>query len=117
VVVSDKSYEDEGYEKEEDALGELMEQVKELSTKIEKLEVESACFSFEGDAQDISVLQIDVLGIPTYDEEFLPDMVDDSANDFTTIKVSYSSHDVLAISYLEEEIVEEEDQDIAPFSQ
>jgi hypothetical protein len=59
-------------EDEEDALGELVGLVKSLSAKIEKLEADRACFSYE-DAEDIPVLETDVLGIPTYDEEVISD--------------------------------------------
>jgi hypothetical protein len=38
-----------------------------------KLKAELVCCSYKGDAEDISVLEIDVLGIPTYDEEVISD--------------------------------------------
>jgi hypothetical protein len=62
--VSDGSCEDEGFEDEGDALGELVEQVKALSAELEKLKAERACCSFEGDAERFPVLGADVLGPP-----------------------------------------------------
>jgi hypothetical protein len=59
-------------EDEEDALGELVGLVKSLSAKIEKLKADRACCSYE-DAEDIPVLETDVLGSPTYDKEVISD--------------------------------------------
>jgi hypothetical protein len=59
--------EDEGHPPEE-----LMELVKSLSARMEKLEADRACCSYE-EAEDIPVLETDVLGSPTYDEEVISD--------------------------------------------
>jgi hypothetical protein len=42
-----------------------------FSAKIEKLEADRACCSYEGDAEDILVLEMDVFGSPSYDEEVI----------------------------------------------
>jgi hypothetical protein len=49
--------EDEGFEDEGDALGELVEQVKALSAELEKLKAERACCSFEESAEDFQSLK------------------------------------------------------------
>jgi hypothetical protein len=85
----DESYEsceEEGCEEEEYALGELMELVKYLSAKIERLESEQS-------AEDSLVLEIDVLGSP---------MDGDSVEDFITIEALHSSLDVPVVLYLNE---------------
>jgi hypothetical protein len=61
-------------EDEEDALGELVGLVKSLSAKIEKLKADRACCSYE-DAEDIPVLETDVLGSPTYDKEVISNTI------------------------------------------
>jgi hypothetical protein len=60
-LCSNESCEDEDHEEEEDALGELMELVKSLSAKLERLESEES-------AEDFPVLEADVLGSPTDDD-------------------------------------------------
>jgi hypothetical protein len=51
MVHSCESCEDEGYTQEE-----LMELIKSLSARIEELEVDFACCSYEENAEDILVL-------------------------------------------------------------
>jgi hypothetical protein len=53
-------------------LGELVGLVKSLYEKIEKLKADRACFSYE-DSEDILLLETNVLGSPTYDEEVISD--------------------------------------------
>jgi hypothetical protein len=69
IVFSCKSCENEGYTSEE-----LMELVKSLSARMEELEEDFAHRSYEEDAEDISVLETDVLGNPDYDEEVMLDI-------------------------------------------
>ena len=49
-ICENENYEDEGCEEEVYTLDELVKLVQELSTKIEKLEADHACYSYEGDA-------------------------------------------------------------------
>jgi hypothetical protein len=58
--------EDEGYTSEE-----FINPVKSLSARIEELEADFACHSYEENAEDIPVLEEDVLGSPTCDEEVM----------------------------------------------
>ena len=66
IVRSCESYEDEGYTSKE-----LINLVKSLSIGMEKLEADHACCSYEGDAEDISVLETNVFGSCAYDEEVI----------------------------------------------
>jgi hypothetical protein len=61
MVVSNEGCEDEDHEEEEDALGEVMELVKSLSAKLERLESEES-------TEDFPVLEADVLGSSTEDD-------------------------------------------------
>jgi hypothetical protein len=80
---------------EEDALGELMELVKSLSAKIERLESEQS-------AEDSPVLETDVLDSPTNG---------DSIEYFITVEALRSSPNVLSHSYLNEEIMVYSDEE------
>jgi hypothetical protein len=66
IVCSCERCENEGYTSEE-----LMELVKYFSARIEGLEADFACCSYEANAKDIPVLETDVLGSPAYDEEVM----------------------------------------------
>jgi hypothetical protein len=68
ITDSYESCEDEGYTSEE-----LINPVKSLSARIEELEADFACRSYEENAEDIPVLEADVLGSPAYDEEVMSD--------------------------------------------
>jgi hypothetical protein len=61
MVVSNEIYEDEGCEEEEYVLGKVMELVKSLTTKLQRLESEER-------AEDFLVLEVDVLDISTEDD-------------------------------------------------
>jgi hypothetical protein len=61
MVVSNEFYEDEDHEEYEDALGEVMELVKSLSAKLERLESEES-------TEDFPFLEVDVLGSSTKDD-------------------------------------------------
>jgi hypothetical protein len=52
-------------------LEELINLVKSLSARIEELEADFACHSYEENAEDIPVLEVDVIGSPSYDEEVM----------------------------------------------
>jgi hypothetical protein len=95
-----ESCEEEGCEEEEDALAELVEQVKALSAELEKLKAERACCSFEGSTEDFPVLEADVLGIPTDDS---------SVEYFIVVEALVSAPDEPVVSYLKEEAIVEED--------
>jgi hypothetical protein len=69
IVHSCERCENEGYTSEE-----LMELVKYFSARIEGLEVDFACCSYEENAEDILVLETYVLGSPAYDEEVMLDI-------------------------------------------
>ena len=66
VVRSCERCENEGY-----TLEELMELVKKTSARIEELEADFACLSYEGNVEDIPVLETDFFGIPSYDGEVI----------------------------------------------
>jgi hypothetical protein len=66
IVHSCESCEDEGHPSEE-----LMELIQSLSARMEKLEADRACCSYEGDVEDILVLETNVFGNPAYDEEVI----------------------------------------------
>jgi len=55
--------------------------VKYFSARIEGLEANFSCCSYEENAEDILVLEIDVLGSPTYDEEVMSN-TDQEQTDF-----------------------------------
>jgi hypothetical protein len=71
--------------REEDALSELMELEKSLSTKIEGLKEDHDCCLFEEDAEDFPVLEADVLDNPTDD---------DSIEYFMTVEALHSTPDM-----------------------
>jgi hypothetical protein len=96
MVVPNKSYEDEDHEEEGDSLSELVGLVKSLSAEIEELKADHYCFFFEENAKDVSVLGVDVLGIPSHDGE---------VKDRIAMEVAYSSPDAPVVSYLNEEMV------------
>jgi hypothetical protein len=78
MIVSNESCEDEIYEdgireNEGYTSKELMEMVKCLSTRMEGLEEDFSHRSYEEDAEDIPVLETNVLGSPAYDEEVMSD--------------------------------------------
>ena len=75
MVGSNESCEDEGYTSEE-----LINPVKSLSARMEELEVDFACCSNEENAEDISFLEVDVLGSPAYDEEVMSDTDQEQTN-------------------------------------
>jgi hypothetical protein len=54
--------------------------VQAISAKIEKLEADRACCSYEGDVEDILVLEMDVLGSPAYDEEVISNIDQEKTN-------------------------------------
>ena len=95
MVGSNERCKDEDHEEEEDALGELMELVKSLSAKIERLESEQS-------AKDSPVLETDVLDSP---------MDGDSIEDFVTVEALHSAPDVPTVSNLNEEIMVYSDED------
>jgi hypothetical protein len=64
----DESYEDGSHENKGYTSEELMELVKSLSIRMEGLEEDFSCRSYEKDAEDIPVLETEVFGIPAYDE-------------------------------------------------
>jgi hypothetical protein len=133
-----ESYEDESCEEEGYTSDELVKLVQALSAKIEKLEADRACCSYEGDAEDILVLETDVLGSPAYEEEIfadtdqkqptfdgypsendeeqsfsmLPNMIVGSVDDYIAMDVLFSAPDTPVVSDLEEEIVVEEDSSL-----
>jgi hypothetical protein len=101
-ICEDESYEDEICEEEGYTSDELVKLVQALSTKIEKLEADRACCSYEGDAEDFPVLGADVLGSPSHDGE---------VEDCIAIEATYSSPDAPVISDLNEEIVMYSDEE------
>jgi hypothetical protein len=84
---SNESCKDEDHEEEEDVLGELMELVKSLSTKIKMLESEQS-------VEDSPVLETDVLDSP---------MDGDSIEDFITVEALHSAPDVPVVLDLNKE--------------
>jgi hypothetical protein len=52
---------------------EMMELIQSLSTSIEELKEDFAHRSYEENAEDILVLETNVLGSPAYDEEVMSD--------------------------------------------
>jgi hypothetical protein len=68
IVHSCERCEDEGH-----PLEELMELIQSLSTSIEELKADFSRRSYEENAEDIPVLETDVLGSPAYDEEVMSD--------------------------------------------
>jgi hypothetical protein len=101
MVVSDGRCEDEVFEDEGDALGELVEKVKALYVKLEKLKVEHACCSFEGDVERFPVLGEDV-GHLSHDGE---------VEDCIAIEVEYFSPNSPTVLDLNEEIVVYSDEE------
>jgi hypothetical protein len=75
IVHSCESCENEGYTSEE-----LMEMVKSFSARIEGLEANFSCFSYQENAKDILVLETDVIGILAYDEEVMSDTDQEQTN-------------------------------------
>jgi hypothetical protein len=92
---SNESCKDEDHEEEEDSLGELMELVKSLSAKIERLESEQS-------VEDSPVLETDVLDNPTDG---------DSIEYFITVEALLSTPDVHVVSDLNEEIMVYSDEE------
>jgi hypothetical protein len=82
----------EDHKEDEYVLGEVMELVKYLSTKIERLE-------YEEGAEDFPVLEVDVLNIS----------IDDENEYFIAIDALVSTPDEPVVSYLKEEAILEED--------
>jgi hypothetical protein len=89
MVVPNKACEDEDHEEEEYVLGEVIELVKSLSAKLERLE-------FEQRTEDSPVLETDVLDNPTNG---------DSIKDFIVVEALHYAPDVPVVSDLNEEIV------------
>jgi hypothetical protein len=85
MVVSYEIYEDERCKEEEYALGEVMELVKSLISKLERLESED-------NAKDFPVLEADVLGSSSEDDN----------EDFIAVEALVSTSDEFVISYLKE---------------
>jgi hypothetical protein len=92
MAVSNEGCEDEDLEEDEDALGEVMELVKSLSAKLERLESEES-------AEDFPVLEVDVLGSSTEDDD----------EDFIVVEALHSAPNEPVVSYLKEEAIVEED--------
>jgi hypothetical protein len=82
IVRSCESCENERYTSEE-----LMELVKYFSARIEGLEADFACRSYEENVEDIPVLEMDVLGSPAYDEEVMSDTDQEEEQSFSMIPV------------------------------
>jgi hypothetical protein len=66
IVRSCEICENEGY-----TLDQLTKLVKSLSARIEELEADFACLSYEGNVEDVPVLETDFFGIPSYDGEVI----------------------------------------------
>jgi hypothetical protein len=88
----EESCKDEDPKEEEDALGEVMELIKSLTAKLERLEVERC-------AEDFPALEADVLGSPTEDDN----------EDFIAVEALVSAPDEPVVSDLKEEAIVEED--------
>jgi hypothetical protein len=87
---SEEIYENEGYKEEGDALSELRELVKSLSTEIEQLKTEHESCLFEENAKDFPVLEEDVLG----------SSIEDDDEDFMTVEAFHSSPEVSIVPIL-----------------
>jgi hypothetical protein len=75
IVCSCERCEDEGHPPEE-----LMELIQSLSARIEELKEDFSRRSYEENAEDILVLETDVLGSPAYDEEVMSDTDQEQMN-------------------------------------
>jgi hypothetical protein len=68
IIHTCESCEDEGH-----PLEDLMELIRSLSEIMENFDADRACYSYEGDAEDILVLETYGLGKTTYDEDVILD--------------------------------------------
>jgi hypothetical protein len=92
MVVSNEGYEDEDHEEDEYSLREVMELVKSLYAKLERLE-------FGESAEDIPVLEAHVIGSSTKDDN----------EDFIVVEALVSTPNETFVSDLKEESIVEED--------
>ena len=97
---SNESCKDEDHEEEEEALGELMELVKSLSVKIERLESEQT-------VEDSPILETDVLHSPTDG---------DSIEYFITVEALHYAPDVPIISSFDDYSDEEQQSPTSQFA-
>jgi hypothetical protein len=98
MVVSNEIYEDEGCEEEEDVLGEVMELVKSLTAQLERLESEES-------AEDFPVLEADVLGSSTEDDN----------EDFITVEALISAPEVPVVPSFDDYSDEEQQSPTSQF--
>jgi hypothetical protein len=92
MALSYEGYEDEYHEEYENALGKVMELVKSLSTKLERLESGES-------TEEFPVLEADVLGNSTEDDN----------EDFIAVEALVYAPDETYVSNLKEESIVEED--------
>jgi hypothetical protein len=58
----------------------LINPVKSLSARIEELEADFACLSYEENVEDIPFLEADILGNPACDKEVMSDTDQEQTN-------------------------------------